>query len=159
MASLRRYNEDLRAIGQALEVKGVSDFELYKGTAGYFIKDLRDPTSSFRSTIKNWLRGRRSGDLEPMTYGFQPKDIEELTKSGRSRRAQAGQLTQFRNLSNILRTIGAYLDSKEAELIELHKRPISITLAYRDKWGQEFREDRTVSSFYNFFLELYAKRR
>ena len=67
-------------------------------------------------------------------------------------------LPQFSALPNTLRTIGAYLDSKEAELIELHKRPISITLAYRDKSDHEHTEDRPVSSFYSFFRELFVKR-
>jgi len=87
------------------------------------------------------------------------KDVEELSKSGRARRSKSGQLTQFRDLSNILRTIGAYLDSKEAELIELHKRPITVTLAYRNKSGDQQIEERPVSSFYSFFLELNEKRR
>ena len=60
--------------------------------------------------------------------------------------------------SDGLRTVGAYLDAKGVELVELHKRPISITLSYRDKEGHQQGEDRTVSSFYNLFLELYGKR-
>jgi hypothetical protein len=57
-----------------------------------------------------------------------------------------------------LRTIGAYLDSREVELLELQKRRISITLLYRDKAGHEREEDRAISSFYRLFLELYGKR-
>jgi hypothetical protein len=44
MAALRRYDEELRAIGQSLEAKGVTGFELYNARAGYFIKDLREHT-------------------------------------------------------------------------------------------------------------------
>ena len=46
MATLRRYDEELRTIGQALEAKGVSGFELYNLRAGYFIKDLGEPHPS-----------------------------------------------------------------------------------------------------------------
>jgi len=158
MAAPRRYDEELRAIGQSLEAKGVTGFELYKVKAGYFIKDLREHTPSFHSTIRNWLRGHRDSDNEFVTYGFELGDVEELSKRGRARRSKQGQLIQFSDLSNILRTIGAYLDSQEAELVELHKRPISITLVYRDKSRHEHREERPVSSFYSFFLELYEKR-
>ena len=158
MAAVRRYDEDLRAIGQALEAKGVTDFELYNVPAGYFVKNLREHRPSFNSTIRNWLGGHRVGDSESVTYGFELGDVEELSKIGRGRRSKPGQLTQFSALPNTLRTIGAYLDSKEVELIELHKRPISITLAYRDKSDHEHTEDRPVSSFYSFFRELFAKR-
>ena len=156
--ALRQYDEELRAIGQALEAKGVTGFELYKLKAGYFIKDLREHTPSFHSTLRDWLRGQRHGNIEFATYGFELKDVAELSKNGRARRSKQGQPIQFTDLSNMLRTIGAYLDSKGAELIELHKRPISMTLVYRDKSGHEYREERPVSSFYNFFLQLYVKR-
>jgi len=126
--------------------------------AGYFIKDLREHTPSFHSTIRNWLRGHRDSDNEFVTYGFELGDVKELSKRSRARRSKQGQLIQFSDLSNILRTIGAYLDSQEAELVELHKRPISITLVYRDKSRHEHREERPVSSFYSFFLELHEKR-
>jgi hypothetical protein len=156
MAAVKRYDEELRAIGQALEAKGVTGFELYKLPNGYFVKDLREHQPSLNLTIRNWLRGHASG--EAVTYGFESKDVEELSKTGRARRSRPGQLTQFRELSNILRTIGAYLDSKQVELKELHKRPISVTLAYEDKAGQEHREERPVSSFHSLFRELFAKR-
>jgi hypothetical protein len=159
MAAIRRYDEELRAIGQALDAKGVTGFELYKVMTGYYIKDLGEHSAPSHSTIRNWLPGHRYGDTESVTYGFELKDVEELSKSGRARRSKSGQLTQFRDLSNTLRTIGAYLDSKEAELIELHKRPITVTLAYRNKSGDQQIEERPVSSFYSFFLELNEKRR
>ena len=159
MAALRRYDEELRAIGQALEAKGVSDFELYNAKAGYFIKDLREHRQSLHSTLRNWLGGHRVGASESVSYGFELGEVEELSKSGRARRSSGGQLTPFRGLSNILRTIGAYLDSREAELIELHKRPISVTLVYRDKAGVEYREDRPLSAFYSVFRDLFAKRK
>jgi hypothetical protein len=42
MPAIRRYAEELRAIGQALDAKGVAGFELYSVPAGYFVKDLRE---------------------------------------------------------------------------------------------------------------------
>ena len=158
MAARRRYKEELRTLGQALEAKGVTGFELYNVPSGYFVKDLREHERSFRVTLRNWLRGHAHGGTESATYAFETKDVEELSKSGRARRSNPGQVPQFRDLSNILRTIGAYLDSQEAELTELHKRPISITLEYRDRWGHEHREDRPVSSFHSLFRELFEKR-
>jgi hypothetical protein len=57
-----------------------------------------------------------------------------------------------------LRTIGAYLDSREVELLELQKRRISITLSYRDNTGNERQEDRSIASFYRVFLDVCSKR-
>jgi hypothetical protein len=118
---------------------------------------MPEQTRSVRSRVRQWLLRLRSGTRdESLTFGL--ADVEKLSQAGRARRSKPGQLTDFRRVSNNLRTIGAYLDSKEVELVELHKRPISITLSYRDKTGEEQREDRTVSSFYKFFLQLCGKR-
>jgi hypothetical protein len=60
-------------------------------------------------------------------------DVEKLSQAGRAKRSNPGQLTDFHSVSNTMRTIGAYLDSREAELVELHKRRISITLCIETK--------------------------
>lgn len=154
MATSRQYAEELRAIGQALQTRGVSAFELHCVKAGYFVKDLREPQPS----VRNWLRRRLTTSTESRTYGFEPSDVEELSKAGRARRSVEGQLTNFRDLSNVLRTVGTYIDSKQVDLIELEKTPITISLVYRDKWGNEEREDRPMSSFYNLFREIFMTR-
>jgi hypothetical protein len=158
MVAARHYDEDLRSIGQALEARDISNFELKRLADAYIISGVPEQTRSARSKIWQWLLRLRSGSqAESLTFAL--ADVEKLSQAGRARRSRPGQLTDFRRVSNNLRTIGAYLDSKEVELVELHKRPISITLSYRDKTGEEQREDRTVSSFYNFFLQLCGKRR
>ena len=157
MVATRRYDEDLRAIGQALEARDISNFELKRLTDAYIISGMPEQTRSARSKVRRWLLRLRSGTRdESLTFGL--ADVDKLSQAGRARRSKPGQLTDFRHVSNNLRTIGAYLDSKEVELVELHKRPISITLSYRNKAGEEQREDRTISSFYNFFLQLCGKR-
>jgi hypothetical protein len=158
MEVLRRYAEELRAIGQALDAAKVTGFELYSVPAGYFVKDLREEAPSSASIMWNWLRGQPNSKIDFVTYGFELRDVEELCERGRARRRNPGQIPRFRDPSNILRTIGAYIDGKQAELLEVHKRPISVTVAYRDRSGREYREDRPVSSFQNLFAELCARR-
>jgi hypothetical protein len=158
MEAIRRYAEELRAIGQALAAANVTGFELYSVPAGYFVKDLREEAPSSTSIIWNWLRRQPNNKIDFVTYGFELRDVEELSKRGRARRRNPGQIPRFRDPSNILRTIGAYIDGKQAELLEVHKRPISVTVAYRDRSGREYREDRPVSSFQNLFAELCARR-
>ena len=158
MEAIRRYAEELRAIGQALAAANVTGFELYSVPAGYFVKDLREEAPSSASIMWNWLRGQPNSKIDFVTYGFELRDVEELCERGRARRRNPGQIPRFRDPSNILRTIGAYIDGKQAELLEVHKRPISVTVAYRDRSGREYREDRPVSSFQNLFAELCARR-
>jgi hypothetical protein len=157
MAAARRYDEDLRAIGQALEAREISVFELKRLGDNYVIQGLPDETGSLRSKIRRWLRRLRSGSTaELLALGL--ADVERLSQAGRAKRSNPAQLADFHSVSNTLRTIGAYLDASEFELVELHKRRISITLLYRDKASHERKEDRTIASFYRLFLELSGKR-
>ena len=157
MAPTRHYDEDLRAIGQALEARDISVFELKRLADWYVIKGTPEQTGSLQSKVRQWLRRLSSGSTaESLTLGLD--DVEQLSQAGRAKRTDPGRLTNFQSVSNTLRTIGAYLDSREVDLVELHKRRFSITLSYRDKAGQERAEDRSIASFYRLFLELCGKR-
>src|SRR6266705_2888653 len=92
------------------------------------------------TTASTTLLSLGPGAAELLALGL--ADVEQLSQVGRAKRSNLGRLTDFRSVSNTLRTIGAYLDASEFELVELHKRRISITLLYRDKAGQQREEDR-----------------
>jgi hypothetical protein len=157
MAGARHYDEELRAIGQALEARDTSVFELKRVEGLYVIQGMPDPPDSLHSKVRRWLRRfHRRSTNDPMI--LDAVEVEKFSQAGREKRSKPGQLNDFRTVSNILRTVGAYLDSSEAELLILQKRRISITLSYRDKTGQERQEDRSISSFYRVFLELCGKR-
>ena len=157
MATMRRYDEDLRSVGQALEARDIIDFELKLLADSYVIDGMLEEGSSRRSKVRQWLwrlRGRS-------THGpiiFQLAEVERLSQAGRAKRSNPGQVTNFRNVSNILRTIGAYLKANELELVEIQKRRVSVTLSYLDGTRQKREELRTIASFYRLFLELCEKR-
>jgi hypothetical protein len=81
--------------------------------------------------------------------------IEQLEKK---KRDKSDRLPDFYNLSNTLRTLGGYLNAKDAELLELHKRPLSVTLLYQNNHGHPHMEDRTIASFFNVFIEMHGRR-
>jgi hypothetical protein len=154
MAAKRHYDEELRTVGQALEARDINVFVLKQLAENYVIEVMPDDTGS---KVRQWLQRLRSGSRAQLLT-LARADVERLSQTGKAKRSKWGQLTEFRKLSNTLRTIGAYLDSREVELLELQKRRISITLSYRDKTGNERQEDRSISSFDRLFLELYGKR-
>jgi hypothetical protein len=157
MATMRRYDEDLRSVGQALEARNIIDFELKLLADSYVIDGMVEEESSRRSKVRQWLRRLRGRS----THGpiiFQLAKVEQLSRAGRAKRSNPGQVTNFRNVSNILRTIGAYLKTNELELVEIQKRRVSVTLYYLDRAREKREELRTISSFYSLFLELCEKR-
>lgn len=157
MATESSYGEDFRSIGQALEAKNVSSFELKRLGDWYVLQGVPPGTGSVRSKLHKFkLRFRGGSDAESLTLAL--SDVEELSRQGKTKRSIPGRMADFHRLSNTLRTIGAYLESKQAKFIELKVRPLTVTLSYKDNDGQQQVEDRTIRSFYNLSVELYETR-
>ncbi len=157
MATETSYGEDFRSIGQALEAKNVRSFELKRLGDWYILEGVPPEEGSLRSKLhKLKLRFRSGSDAETLTLAL--PDVVELSKKGKAKRSIPGRMPEFQRLSNALRTIGAYLDSKRAKFVELKVRPLTITLSYQDNDGQQQMEDRTIRSFQNLSLELSDKR-
>jgi hypothetical protein len=157
MATETCYGEDFRSIGQALEAKNVGSFELKRLGEWYVLQGVPAGDGSVRSKLHKFkLRFRSGSDAESLTLAL--SDVEELSRKGKAKRLIPGRMPDFRRLSNTLRTIGAYLESKQATFIELKVRPLTVTLSYKDNDGQQQMEDRTIGSFYRLSLDLYERR-
>ena len=152
---MRGYTEALRSIGQALEARHIISFELQRLADMYTIQNASQEQVSSKLRRFFW-RESQAGITEPLI--LKGADIEKLSTAGRAKRSKPDRLTDFKDLSSLLRTIGAYLDSKSVELLTLQKRAISVTLSYRDMDGMEHKEDRSIASFYRTFLDLCHKR-
>src|SRR5215470_10199947 len=156
MNNRRCYENHLRVIGQALEKQGVTVFELKCETGRYVAKGAPDKPASLIGALRQWRTlGRQNGSL---TVSYGPQDLEGLERVGRTKRTKPNGLPDFYNISTMLRTLGAYLEGKNAELLEIQKRPLTVTLLYQIDGGHPSIEDRTIASFYNFFMEQYNKR-
>jgi hypothetical protein len=157
VANARRYAEDLRVIGQALEARDFAVYEIVHLSEWYLIHGIVDETGSVWSKVLRWLRRVRN-DVPPKSLTLDLTEIEKLSEAGRGRRSTPGRPTNLSTVSNSLRTIGAYLDAREVELFELKKRGVSVTLWYRDKTGHDRKEERTISSFSQLCVKLSGRR-
>jgi hypothetical protein len=54
--------------------------------------------------------------------------------------------------------VGSYLENKQSELIELHKKQLSVTILSRSKAGYPEFEERSLGSFYELFMRLHGRR-
>jgi len=147
------YEEELRVIGQTLESKGISVFEITCLPERYVIHAVPHPSGSASKKLLAFLRSSSNSE----TYSFILSSVEIKRHAKSAKPSTSESLDSFRRASNVLGTVGAYLDLKRAELFELELRPISLSLWYRDRAGNEQQEDRAVSSFYNLFIELQRK--
>jgi hypothetical protein len=151
------YDKDLRAIGQALEMRGITTFELKSQLGHYVVHGAGEKAASVMASVRRWLQGGEKEDSSS-NISYTAQDIERIDQEGKQRRVRAGRLPDFYSLSNTLRTLGGYLSSKDAQLLELHIRPLTVTLLYQNKDGHPQMEDRTIASFFNVFTEMHSKR-
>lgn len=156
MKAKASYEQDLRAIGQALEMRGITVFEIKNQPGRYVVRGNPDRPSSVVSGLRRWLRGNETDLSGAIHYTVQ--EIEAIERQGKKKRCKPGRLPDFYNLSNTLRTLGAYLSSKDAQLLELHKTPLTVTLLYQNNHGHPHMEDRTIASFFNLFVEMHGRR-
>jgi hypothetical protein len=157
MAGKTTYDRQLRSIGQSLESQRITLFELRCQGDRFVVRGDPDKESSLLATLRRWQRRMRN-DGRNATLIYTAQDIEELERQGSAKRSHANRLPDFYGLPNTMRTVGAYLDLKGSQLLELHKHQLSITLLSHNQAGHPEIEERTVASFYDLFVRLHARR-
>lgn len=157
MSDRKPYDQDLRAIGQALEAKRISVFELQSQGDRYVIRGDPEKDPSLLGRLREWQDRLKFGSPAPV-LNYAGTDIERLDREGKAKRVKPDRLPDFYSLPNTLRTMGRYLDSQGAELLEIHKRPLSVTILYRKKDGHPNMEERSIASFYDLFIALHRRR-
>ncbi len=152
------YDQQLRNIGQSLEAQRINIFELKYRDHRYLVKGDPEREDSLLATLRQWQkRWRHEGMNSSLSYALQ--DIDQLECQGKSQRSRPDRLPDFYALSNVLRTLGAYLDDQGAELMELQKTSLTLMLLYRNREGHPAVEERSIASFYDYFLKLHGRRK
>ena len=157
MSFRKSYDQHLRVIGQALEAKRISIFELRAQDDEYLVRGEPEKDSSLIGRFRDW-RQRLVARSPSSMLRFTGPEIERLNRQERTKRTKADRLPDFYSLPNALRTLGSYLEAQGADLMEIHKRPLSVTLLYRKEDGHPNMEERTIASFYDLFLTLHSRR-
>lgn len=154
----KSYDRQLRTIGQSLEAQRIRVFELRPQGDGFVVKGEPEKETSLLAMLRNWQkRNRREGMSGSLI--FTALDLEQLDRQGRAQRTKFNRLPDFHSLANMLRTVGAHLEAKGAELLELQKKDLSVTILARNKAGHPEFEERSLASFYNLFMRLHASRK
>ena len=151
------YGQQLRSLGQYLEAQRINIFELTCRGERFVIKGEPEKETSLLAALRQWQQRRRSDGLNA-SLTFTRNDLDQLERQGRAQRKQSNRLPDFYSLPNALRTVGQYLELKGAELLELQKRQLSLTVLSRNNDGHPQMEERSLASFYDLFLKLHDKR-
>jgi hypothetical protein len=151
------YGQQLRSLGQYLEAQRINIFELTCRGERFVVKGEPEKETSLLAALRQWQQRRRSEGLNA-ALTFTRNDLDQLERQGRAQRKQFNRLPDFYSLPNALRTVGQYLELKGAELLELQKRQLSLTVLSRNNDGHPQMEERSLASFYGLFLKLHDKR-
>ena len=157
MDTATSYGQQLRSLGQYLEAQRINIFELTCRGERFVVKGEPEKETSLLAALRQWQQRRRSDGLNA-SLTFTRNDLDELERQGRAQRKEFNRLPDFYRLPNALRTVGQYLELKGAELLELQKRQLSLTVLARNKDGHPQMEERSLASFYDLFLKLHDKR-
>ena len=169
------YSQPLRAMGQALEVINVQVFELEIAGDNVFIRghmplvppdeqcdadQLRTIWGALPGAQDTFPEHNRSGSntLAQIDLCYTVRDIERLEEEGRSRRATSHAVPDAWSLSQILRSIGAYLHQKRARLSNMMRQRDCVIIEYETSAGSTIKETLTMKDLYDLWVRMYLQR-
>jgi hypothetical protein len=180
MVELGSYAQPLRAIGQALELLNVECFEMEPDGEDFLVRGnatVRNIVVFEQPAERNKLRsvwgllpGQKSLDLTTnvevrptatvsrLDLRYTPTDIERLEESGQAKRVEAQGKADAANLSQLLRTIGAYVNQKAARLLKISRVGETLRVEYETSSGRKAEEEFAFSDLYDFWVRMYLKR-
>ncbi len=179
MNGMTGYAQPLRAIGQALETLNLQSFELEPVGEGFHVRgillkahpELSDDLVTAEKLNAIWGtppntnaddRSRREGSnsqvLSPIELQYSKTDVDRLEEEGRAKRVDPHRTPDAASLSQMLRSIGAYLNQKRASLLRLSRDIDSVSVEYKTSLGSILRETLAVGELYDLWVRMYLQR-
>jgi hypothetical protein len=174
----QEYAQLLRAIGQALEVLKFGTFEM-EFVGGDFLvhgsaetspeqEEARRIREQLLKVVWEEIPGDTASEAEidlamstwpaKLHLRYTPKDMERLEEAGKAKRQTGAGVPDVANLSQLLRTIGAYVEKKNVRLVKVSRYAESLVIEYDQAGGARRTETVSAGSLYEFWAELYLQR-
>jgi hypothetical protein len=160
----------LRAIGESLEIKGISCFDLEKSAENYIVRptdraSARGAEAKFIKKVAEIVRRLQKSQKEqpnPKTSAQQlcytPLDVSLLTSEQRTRHGKVNAMPDAHKLSQVLRLVGDDLDRKEACAFILSVSHASVSVWYENNDGHRKHEIFTIQNLYDRAVRMYLRR-
>jgi hypothetical protein len=157
-AGASSYSQALRVIGQAMETRYPEDFDVESYENGFLVRGNEKVVSQKTSLLQIFSTNTRTPQSRAFETTYTPEDVERLDGEGRSKRRDGGAIPDFYSLPQVLRTVGEYIDLRNAHLMGISRRGVRLILQYEKGDGQRTVEEHTIASFYNMFMRMYKHR-
>jgi hypothetical protein len=171
------YAQLLRAIGQALEVLKFGTFAM-EFTGGDFLvrgsatlSTEQEAARMIRDRVLKFVWEAIPGEEAPpeiefamstwpaeLDLRYTSEDMDRLEQEGKAKRQNAAGVPDIASLSQLLRTIGAYVEKKNARLVKISRYGESLVIRYNTVGGERREETVSAASLYEFWVQLYLQR-
>jgi hypothetical protein len=137
----------LRCIGQDLESRGLKTFEICRHGTDYHVRaGYQEPPAPM-----------------PVTIRYSLPDIEELERGGEEKRGGGAVESDFLSSTQVLRTIGGYLDKNEGRLIRISNndsvgKDSLFKVEYVTRDGERVIDERAGATIYDLCVAMYRQR-
>ena len=163
-ASQPPYSQILRVIGQFLEQAKPTAFDLEILNQEVILR-LRllgnvteeRPKSIFSIFSAASSRPKSQESTSERRFSF--VEIQELDQEGQKKRVSRDGEADFYVLSQTLRTVGTYIEHRNQRLLSLNWDGARLVLQLEGTDGRTKTEEHPVSSFHDYFLRMYLKRK
>ena len=165
------YARDLRAVGQALEARGVFALDLELKGGLYVVRGKVTAADYAQTSLSGFIQDLISGVGSALTGGprqssyevdlsYYPEDIKKLDAKGRAHRRNSKQNPDPYGLAQKLRGIGSFLDYRypETTLAGISVEDRWVTVRYRTAEGHIEQAKQDVAYFYNYWVKMYLRR-
>jgi hypothetical protein len=172
------YAKPLRTIGQALEALHVKDIDIEIQGSDYLVRGKvenrlvqmapeEDNQENRLRMIWGKLWGKNAdgnGNFQitssfvPFEFRYTPEDIERLEREGEGRRNNTAGMPNNHSVSQVLRTIGGYVENRRARFVGVSWKDRSVTIQYEKSDGHKTVEEMTVSALYDYCIHMYMQR-
>jgi hypothetical protein len=170
MSAQPNYSQLLRPIGEVLESLGVQSFVLTAEGDDFSVRGHKPRSNEKKALRSIWslLSGKEScsgGKPTPssdvLDLRYTRDDIARLEGEAKGKRnaSASGGAPQPNAISQILRACGAFVDQKQGRILAVKKADDSITIEYESYRNEKVSDQFTVASLYDFYVNMYLKRR
>ncbi|HEU5465132.1 MAG TPA: hypothetical protein VFV82_13455, partial [Candidatus Binatia bacterium] len=166
------YAQMLRAIGQALEVIQIQEFEIELAGDGILVRGATpsahhahkpgqvspDQLQAVWGAVPDLAAKQAERSVVDMELCYSRSDIDRLEAEGRARRGTSSAPADASRLSQALRGIGGYLDHKRASLSTLRRDHDSVAAEYQTSADTPMRETFATKDIYDLCVRMYLQR-
>jgi hypothetical protein len=172
------YGQLLRAMGQALEILKFGTFEMEVAEQDFVVRgsavtsSQQEEAQAIRERVRKFVWDALPGvatspeeiDFAMSTWPakldlrYTPKDLDRLQQEGKAKRQTGIAVPDVARLSQLLRTIGAYVEHKQARLVKISRYGGSLAICYETGEGKTREESVSAGSLYEFWVRLYLQR-